>query len=245
MTKLSRIFAIAIIATFLAAIPLTVSGKEPDIVKVVNVLRVDDNYAKPPGSPGGGKGKTEGYAFILNGGYTWESAVNLVIDPTCTQFDGDFNYAIGLATAEWDSHTGASLFGTVSVSTLTLFAETDRPDGENELLFADLGDSGIIAQTTTWFSRIGKRIVDFDIVFNIRFSWGNCGETSETALGSTTLMDTRNIATHEIGHGLNLADLYATQWSEQTMYGYANYGETKKRTLDSGDIAGIQALYGA
>lgn len=31
--------------------------------------------------------------------------------------------------------------------------------------------------------------------------------------------------------------------SKETMYGYASEGETKKRTLNSGDIQGINNLY--
>jgi hypothetical protein len=58
------------------------------------------------------------------------------------------------------------------------------------------------------------------------------------------VMDFLNIATHELGHGFGLGDLYQSKWSTQTMYGYADYGETMKRTLESGDIAGIQAIYG-
>jgi len=57
-------------------------------------------------------------------------------------------------------------------------------------------------------------------------------------------MDLQNIATHELGHGVGLGDLYITACSEETMYGYSNYGETKKRTLNAGDIMGIQKLYG-
>jgi predicted Zn-dependent protease len=78
--------------------------------------------------------------------------------------------------------------------------------------------------------------VDFEIVFNTQFAWGTDGTLS--------VMDLQNIATHELGHGFGLADLYEDQWSEQTMYGYGSYGEIKKRTLESGDIAGIQKLYG-
>jgi hypothetical protein len=37
-----------------------------------------------------------------------------------------------------------------------------------------------------------------------------------------------NIATHELGHGVGLADLYDDQWSEQTMYGYATYGRLRR-----------------
>jgi hypothetical protein len=44
---------------------------------------------------------------------------------------------------------------------------------------------------------------------------------------------------HEVGHTLHLKDLYAPECSELTMYSYGAYGETKKRTLDVGDIAGV------
>ena len=40
-------------------------------------------------------------------------------------------------------------------------------------------------------------------------------------------------------------DLYQSKLSAVTMYGYASEGQTTKRTLESGDIAGIKAIYGA
>ena len=58
-------------------------------------------------------------------------------------------------------------------------------------------------------------------------------------------MDLENIATHELGHGLGLGDLYKDACSDVTMFGYSTEGETKKRTLEPADIAGIQELYGA
>jgi predicted Zn-dependent protease len=57
-------------------------------------------------------------------------------------------------------------------------------------------------------------------------------------------MDLQNIATHELGHGLGLNDLYESAASEETMYGYSTYGEMSKRSLFIGDIAGIHDLYG-
>jgi predicted Zn-dependent protease len=57
-------------------------------------------------------------------------------------------------------------------------------------------------------------------------------------------MDLRNIATHELGHAVGLADLYENACSEETMYGYSSEGETKKRDLNDGDITGLQQLYG-
>jgi len=35
----------------------------------------------------------------------------------------------------------------------------------------------------------------------------------------------------------------ASTCTEETMYAYASYGETKKRTLNTGDKAGIKKLY--
>jgi len=83
-----------------------------------------------------------------------------------------------------------------------------------------------------------RKIVEFDIIFDdFDYAWGDATANDE-------LMDLQNIATHELGHGLGLADLYDLDLQEQTMYGRATEGETIKRDLASGDIAGIQFLYG-
>jgi hypothetical protein len=56
-------------------------------------------------------------------------------------------------------------------------------------------------------------------------------------------MDVQNIATHELGHSLQLVDLYKSCNSDLTMFGYAGYGETEKRTLESSDEDGIRYIY--
>lgn len=81
-------------------------------------------------------------------------------------------------------------------------------------------------------------------MFETNHTWGYAGPTNETELGDLNVMDLQNIATHELGHGVGLADLYETSCSEVTMYGYSTEGETKKRTLEEPDIIGIQKLYG-
>ena len=55
-------------------------------------------------------------------------------------------------------------------------------------------------------------------------------------------MDFDNIATHELGHSVGMADLYNT-CTDETMYGYSTAGEIKKRDLNIGDINGINSLY--
>jgi len=119
--------------------------------------------------------------------------------------------------------------------------DSDAPDGRNELLFGDYDQEGVIAVTIIWGyfrGASGKgEIIEFDILFDTDFTWGDAIENPE-------LMDLQNIATHELGHGAGLADLYQTETSEETMHGYSTEGETKKRTLHDGDKTGIQLLYG-
>jgi hypothetical protein len=43
---------------------------------------------------------------------------------------------------------------------------------------------------------------------------------------------------------LGLDDVYQKTCSAVTMYGYSDYGETQKRTLETPDIVGLQMIYG-
>jgi len=64
------------------------------------------------------------------------------------------------------------------------------------------------------------------------------------AAGGESVMDLQNIATHQLGHFFNLADIYDSTKSYLTMYGYSYEGDTAKRTLEAGDIAGIIKVFG-
>ena len=55
-------------------------------------------------------------------------------------------------------------------------------------------------------------------------------------------MDYQNIATHEFGHGAGMSHP-SDSCTEETMYRFAQSGETKKKTLNAGDIDGIKSLY--
>lgn len=237
------------------SIPLVAAANtKPSLSKIVFIHKKED-FAKPPGTPGKGPpsdGEIDYYAF-LGKGVEWKALpVNYVIDTDNPDWlsETDVVTAISTGAEEWDTHTGAELFGTYSTVEDASWDgdDGDVPDGRNEILFGNYTDPDVIAVTVTWGYFRGppqsREITEFDIMFDIDFTWGDAGDTSETELGDMSVMDLQNIATHEFGHGVGLADLYADECSEQTMYGYATYGETKKRTLNTGDIAGIQELYG-
>lgn len=148
--------------------------------------------------------------------------------------DLDVN-AITAAVSEWDSHTSTNLFGSYSIDSSANF--DDSPDGRNEYSYGDYPQSGVIAVTRVWYTRQSKQIVEYDVMFDTDFTWGD-------ATVNPSVMDLQNIATHETGHGIGLADVYNTVCSEVTMYGYSDYGEIQKRTLEPPDIIGLQKLYG-
>ena len=237
MKLITKILALAIIATFLASIPMVLAeNNKNELVKVVSDIRVDTADAKPAGTPGARPSKDSG-SYSLTGA-SWKTVpISIEVDPISASENSVFFSAIVAAVEEWDSHTDANLANPVIMAQSQLYPDTDAPDYVNEIMFGDLSSTSIIAQTSYWYNRYTGEMVDFNIVFNTYFQWGDANSDS-------ALMDIQNIATHEFGHGFGLADLYKPKLSALTMYGYASEGQIDKRTLEAGDIAGIQAIYG-
>lgn len=199
--------------------------------------------AKPPWA-GGGKDKNpqKCYGFLAKGAMWKDLPQDYVIDPDNPDglSQSFITSAISQGAEEWDANTSANLFGNYTINHNASW-DSSAPDGKNELLFGDYQQANVIAITIAWGYFSGppqmREIIEFDILFDTDFSWGDATINSE-------VMDLQNIATHEIGHGAGLGDLYESSCAEETMYGYSSEGETKKRDLNSGDIVGIQKLYG-
>ncbi len=239
MSNLKKIFAIAFVAVFVAAmIPFLALNTQSDLVQITQEIVIGEK--NPEASARGKPTPTSpDYKISINRGKT-AIPVSFVLYPTNpnglpTEF---LTTAFTLSAQAWDDATSANLLtnynnpiiiGT-NTATITL-------NGENAVFFADL-DEEVIAMASYWYNRATKEIVECDISFNTDFPWG------DATLPDNIVMDLQNIATHEMGHFFNLADIYDSSKDYLTMYGYSWKGDIEKRTLAAGDIAGIKAVFG-
>ena len=182
------------------------------------------------------------YSFLARGA-NWKTLEPYVVDPTNTRGleAGFVTSNLAGDIAKWEAAAGVNILGD-EITGIVDGADLISPDNKNEVYFADIKQSGAIGVTIIWGVFGGlppfRELVEWDQIYDdVDFDWSASGEKDK--------MDFENIATHELGHSVGLADLYNDRCSEQTMYGYADYGEIKKRTLEAGDITGIQKLYGS
>lgn len=209
----------------------------------ITFIHYRKGHVKPPKPPKPDKRAPSCYGF-LGRGVEWKDLPQAVVinpenpDGLSKNFVTD---TFDKSAKTWDSETSSRLYSGYSVDPLANW-DDDAPDGRNELSFGDYPQDGVIAVAIVWGYFGGpppmREIIEFDILFDTDFTWGDV-DTDQS------VMDLQNIATHELGHGWGLDDIYESACSEVTMYGYSNYGEIKKRTLELPDITGIQKLYGA
>lgn len=196
----------------------------------------DKPPGKPPKEPEEPKVNTH-YEFW--GGYL-DSTVGYKINPNIPMVTGgNAIEAIDAAAEAWDIETSNELFSNVG--------ETEKSwyelDDQNTVSWVKFIPRDYIAMAVMWYdddstSPTYMKIYEVDIVFNTFHNWGINPTKRDRAF------DIRNIATHEFGHPTGLDDLYDDIYSELTMYGYSSKGEIKKCSLEGGDIAGAQVLYG-
>ncbi len=220
-----------------AIVPLGSAFDNGREVQGFAIIHYKTNYAKPPWA-GGGKGKNDSedsyYAFLARGAKWKVTELYVVAD--------DVDAALVAQDLEtWDSQVSFNIFGDEDIFSEVDGPDTNSPDGKNEVMFGDISEPGVIAVAIVWGIFQGppqnRELVEWDVVFdNVDYLWGDGNQ-------DPNVMDFENIATHEFGHAVGLADIYESNHSEQTMYGYADYGETKKRTLEAGDINGVKTLY--
>lgn len=246
-TQIALVISFLLIGTSIASasIPASQQGRDhsPVITENGELVRVDFiHYAKDknparPDKPGGGGSKKpkETVCYDLMGVKWKQNNLSYYVNPTNSGMTTtDVMSAFNTSFNTWDNETAYNLFGAANVDTNAVYGDQNY---KNEIAFGLYNDPGVIAVTTTWYTRRGKEIVEFDMLYNTSFNWGD-------GAANSSLMDLQSIATHELGHGIGLLDIYTDTCSEVTMFGYGSEGETKARDLEPADITGLESMYG-
>jgi hypothetical protein len=250
MTRIFRVTAVGLLVLTLISISvasIAAAGLTSDMTKGTLQHYVSIHYAKPDVPPGlADKDKEQPTAD--NTAY---ALLNMELTSTATYFVNPEGGPTGSgaevqqAFAAWDEVTSLALFEYGGESTQRGWSL----DGENTVSWAGIVPRDIVAVAHIW--ALGDDdgddlldIVEFDITFNALHKWG-IDPDDEGPAKLKREFDVQNVATHEVGHVVGLADLYEDQYRELTMYGYASPGESSKISLEQGDVAGAQYLYGA
>jgi len=228
---------------------LKVDGKEqnakPGTICGNDMCEPGENAKKCPADCGGGSvdpPDSTCYSFTSKGA-KWKSQENYIVDPTTNDLTSNFvKNTIAADIQKWEDAASQNIFGN-EVAGLVDGADTINPDGKNEVLFGDINSPGAIAVTIVWGifrgPPSGRELVEWDQVYDdVDYNW------SEDCLSNdcTSKMDFDNIVNHEIGHSFGISHP-GSECTEETMYAFASFNETKKRSLFTGDIAGIIDLY--
>lgn len=226
-----------------------VSGRKVEGLAFIHYKRGYHHRPGHGGGPGGGgEPSSSCYSFLARGA-RWRAVEPWILNGTNTEgLAGDYLLAnLGGDIAKWEDAGDGVLGNGVSVQMLgngaltesVLAADTAAPDGQNEVYWADVSSSGAIAVTIVWGVFAGppsqRELVEWDQVYDdVDFDWSDAGAAG--------MMDFENIATHELGHSIGLGHP-EDSCAEETMYRFAGTGETKKRSLEAGDVAGADNLY--
>ncbi|NHW88063.1 MAG: matrixin family metalloprotease [Archaeoglobales archaeon] len=240
------IAALLVLTVAMTAIEALASKQEPQLEKMV-FIHYKKDYAKPSGTTK----QTACYKF-LTPKVRWQNQalpVSYTINPNnsvqSNLSSSEVVSAVLNAAEEWDNYTSKELMNSYNIDYNAIPGDQDY---KNVIGFGNYGDPDVIAVTTVWYNPATKAILEFDIMLDTDWVWGDaaaqCNSNETFTNSSCEVMDLQNILTHEFGHAIGLGDVYDSTCSEVTMYGYSLYGEVKKRTLEPPDITGLRTLYG-
>jgi hypothetical protein len=226
-----KVAVLSVALALLAAMPGTILARSSH----ATLINIHVTHAKP--GPATANCSNAGTSL---GGYellSWAVAGNTIAHlNTRTVPSGLSNVAAVLDSSfdAWGAVSGVPDFNVATDGTVTKATANHSYD----LMWGRAGGNSI-AVTYTWRWNTGE--VESDTVFNSRLPWFIAGSEGDGCVESQAKYDVANIATHEFGHTYGLGHAAGGRW--ETMYPYGFTGETLKRSLGTGDIAGVRAIY--
>lgn len=176
----------------------------------------DDSSTSQPGS----------FASPKAGGIEFSLATNVA----------SWSTPLAASLATWNAPLASRAYFTMASGSITAVARPSKfSDGTNYIGLTKIQGSAL-AVAYTW-SRDG-RVTEADVYFNSGFTWTTI--TPLTTLCPTGYAyDIESIATHELGHTIGLDHINV---QAATMYQSAPAGETRKRTLTTGEVNKASSL---
>jgi hypothetical protein len=231
-----KIIVILIALLFSLSVLSSVEARQLKIIeKRVFIHRAKGGIPGKPDKPGGSD-DNGGKLWYKYSGLHWSAqdpAIVYYLDSTGSGLsNAEVKSAVEESFEEWDRYTASEVFADNAIlNTVT----AGNLDSFNAISFGPT-KQGVIGVTSIWYYSSTGQVVEVDTLFSTNYDWSTTGESGK--------MDLVNIATHEFGHWLVLEDMYNKPANKQTMYGYSTTEETIKRTIESGDVAGIKTIYG-
>ncbi|MDI6809367.1 MAG: matrixin family metalloprotease [Candidatus Eisenbacteria bacterium] len=169
-------------------------------------------------------------------GYKWNSNPSYYINQDLdTDVCPGAESAVIRAAATWSNVSNQSFRLSWAAST-DLNYNPSGHDGFSVVGYWIFPDNRV-GDTKAWYVGSGQ-IIECDTAFNTYYLWS----ASLSDLCPWDRMDVQNVATHEFGHWLRLGNVGDYN---ATMCEFTEKGETKKRSLESDDMAGIRHIYGS
>lgn len=220
---------------------------EGKLVEGFMIIDYKKEFAKPEGTPGKGPGATKCFAIFAKGA-KWKTVEPWVVNPTNGKglSDSFVKETLSAGIQKWEDaadgkvdgvSTKKDILGSGTITTDTLVADFVSPDGVNEVYFADIPRGIAVAVVWGTFNQDPpfNELIEWDQIYdNVDFDWSSSGQLGK--------QDFENVAQHELGHSVGMGHPNDS-CTEETMYRFASFGETKKRDLHDGDIFGIKKLY--
>jgi hypothetical protein len=227
--------------------------------KGASAAQISRTAAAAPG------GSYSSYALT---GFRWnqkDPKVQLYLNPTDTPSGltaASTQSAIAAAANTWDDAVAQNIFadGTTVIIDSTKVVDNPFPSSGQEVSdgysvngWKNLGNSYL--GLNRWWSNGQKvngyySLTETDTWYNLNYAWTTDLATAQ----STNKIDLQSVATHELGHGIGMDDIYSTEYGgtlppsdprTQDFQQVMNVYDGPQRTLGNGDKTGVQQLYGS